>query len=53
LPAVSHKYESWFLRLRENYRLTVSDKVLRNITGLTREKITEGYYKKLHNDKKG
>jgi hypothetical protein len=53
LPVVLHEYEAWFLTLREKFRLRIFGRVLTNITGLAREKITEGCHKKLQNDTEG
>jgi hypothetical protein len=50
IPAVLYEYETWFLTLREEHRMKVSEnRVLRIIFGPKRDKVT-GEWKKLHNE---
>jgi hypothetical protein len=49
LPVVLHRYETWSLILREEYRLRVcQNRVLRRICGPRRDEVTGGW-RKLHN----
>jgi hypothetical protein len=50
LPEVLYRCETWFLILREEHRLRVfENRVLRRISGLTRDEVTEEW-KKLYNE---
>jgi hypothetical protein len=50
MPVVLYGYETWFLILREELRLTVfENRVLRRIFGLKRNEVM-GHWRKLHNE---
>jgi hypothetical protein len=50
LPVVLYGCETWFLTLREEHKLRVSEnRVLRNIFGSKREEVA-GYWRRLHSE---